>query len=297
MSFRPVSMIVVGAVTAAGVCGGTDRESAGQTSTACAVETERVPMPRSIRESSGIARTGDGALWTHNDGGEARLYRITEGGSIEQVVTLEGTGAADIEDIDAGPCPGGAGDCLWLADTGDNAGRRDQVALLVVSLPAAGVERAAATRIAFRYPAGPRDAEALAVLPSGEALIITKGRGTPIELYRLSAASAAGAPAALERIAQLGPRPERNADRVTGAGASEDGRWVAMRSNAALSIHRTETLLAGDSRPVLQFDVRGLGEPQGEGIDIASDGRVWLTSEAGGGGMPMLARLRCTLPE
>lgn len=290
--------VVLGACGASDTDGADAQESSGAESSAaaCAIETERVPMPAGIRESSGLARAADGVLWTHNDGNEARLYRVTEGGAVEQVVALEGATASDIEDIDAAPCPGGTGDCLYLADTGDNAGARPEVSILVVAAPAPGVARATALRLAFRYPGGPRDAEALAVLPNGDALVLTKGRGTPIELYRVRPGGGQGAAAALEPIARLAPTPERASGRVTGAGASEDGRWIAIRSNRLLSIHRSDALLAGDARPALEFDLTPLGEAQGEGVDMASDGRVWLTSEGGGGASSTLARLRCSLP-
>src|SRR5688500_832138 len=102
---------------------------------ACALVAGPHPLPAVLMESSGIARARDGSLWTHNDGDEARLYRVDAAGAIAQVVQLEGAGAADIEDIDAGPCPDGVGECIWLADTGDNDGERAAVALLVLQVP------------------------------------------------------------------------------------------------------------------------------------------------------------------
>ena len=261
---------------------------------ACTVEAAATPLPAAIVESSGIARAGDGSLWTHNDGPEARLYRIGAAGAIEQSVALEGVRALDIEDIDAGPCPAGAGECLWLADTGDNDAERADVALFVVPLPAAAAVSTRPVRMTFAYPGGPRDAEALAVLPDGDAIVVTKGRDAPIEAYRIVATAGQGARAA--PVAHLAAAPRSSRDRVTGGGASEDGRWIALRSNDRLMLHRTERLLAGDAAPALVQDLRPLRETQGEGVDVASDGTVWLTSE-GERGAPTLARLRCVLPE
>lgn len=261
---------------------------------ACVAVAGPSPLPTALLETSGIARTADGSLWTHNDGAEARLHRLDEAGWVVQVVRVDGVRALDIEDIDAGPCPDGAGECLWLADIGDNDGERAGVALLIVPLPDAAASSARATRIAFSYSDGPRDAEALAVLPDGSAVVVTKGRGTPIDAYRLTLDGRGRADVA--HLARVAARAPQSRQRITGGGASEDGRWIALRSNDHLSLHRTERLLAGDVSPALEYDLRPLREAQGEGVDLASDGSVWLTSE-GERGTPTLARLRCTLPE
>ena len=263
----------------------------------CAIEAAGVELPAALRETSGIARTSDGSLWTHNDGDEARLYRLNEDGTIAHTVVLEGTRAVDIEDIDASSCPGGAGECLWLADTGDNDGERTEVALLAVPVSQLAGGSARPTRIAFRYPNGPRDAEALAVL-SDVAVIVTKGRDTPIEVYRLGGSvlrAAAGAVGAAERIGELGPEPEDSRARVSAAAASPDGAWIALRTNDRLALFRSDDLLGGRA-PAFEYDLRPLRESQGEAVELDASGRVWLTSE-GERGTPTLARLRCTLPE
>ena len=265
----------------------------------CAIEAARIELPNELRETSGIARTADGSLWTHNDGDEARLYRLNEDGSIAQVVALEGTRAVDIEDIDASSCPGGAGECLWLADTGDNDGERPEVALLIVSVPSADATSATPIRVPFTWPGGARDAEALAVLPSADALLVTKGRGSPIELYRVRVDTtkwAPGAPREAVHIARFAAEPRDRRLRVGGAGASDDGLHVAVRNEVELAVYATVDLLAGELTPVLTHDLRPLNETQGEAVDLDASGHVWLTSE-GERGTPTLARLRCTLPE
>lgn len=261
----------------------------------CTLESGPHAITNRIRETSGIARTADGSLWTHNDGSEAVLYRLDEAGALRQTVSLEGAHALDIEDIDAAPCPDGSGECLWLADTGDNDRERPEVALLLVSVPAADVSSTRARRVPFDYPGGSRDVESIAVLPSGDVVLVTKGRGAPVDVFRVRAAGPAGAGTA-QALVRLADMPDASRDRMTGAGASEDGEWIALRTNDALSVHRADALLAGTVAPVLTHDLRPLRESQGEGVDIAADGRIWLTSE-GERGTPTLARLRCSLPD
>jgi hypothetical protein len=138
-------------------------------------------------------------------------------------------------------------------------------------------------------------------------------------------ASARPAVAVLERVRVLLPAPGSAADRVTAASATPDGRWVAVRTYRTLYLYRTEELIgaaasaghaasdgaaasaghaasdgaAASSGPrPLAFDLTPLGEPQGEGLAIADDGTVWLTSEAGGPGrLPSWSRLQCVLPD
>src|SRR5690606_18572639 len=131
-------------------------------------------------------------FWTHNDSGDAaRLFAIDTAESV--VVTqfqLPGIDAVDWEDMASGVIDGRP--TLVVADTGDNARRRDHVTLLVIDEPARDQpardepvrdepvrdepvrdELAASggrrphpldvrRRIHVQYPDGPRDCEAIA---------------------------------------------------------------------------------------------------------------------------------------
>jgi hypothetical protein len=117
--------------------------------------------------------------------------------------------------------------------------------------------RATPTRLAFTWPEGPRDAEALAVLPDGRALLVTKGRDTPIALYTLHVGDGAGAPTAprvAQRVAQLAPMPDDRRQRVGAAAASEDGAWIAIRTEVELAVFRTDALLRGETTPAFTRD-------------------------------------------
>jgi hypothetical protein len=153
-------------------------------------------------------------------------------------VRVTGAANVDWEAIARGPCgpppPGGpppgdssrrtpAGECLWIGDVGDNpaagygpgAPRADVTlyrvpeplgalagppaprrARAAVGLPAATAP-AAALRV--RYADGPHDVEAMAVLPDGDAWLITKhpsrradGSRRPALVYRVDAAAWGG---------------------------------------------------------------------------------------------------------
>ena len=81
--------------------------------------------------------------------------------------------------------------------------------------------------------------------------------------------------------------------RVTDADTSADGNWVALRTNQELLFYRTHDLVSGASAQPRRFNLRGLGEPQGEGVASGADGIVYLIGEGGKGGT--FASLRCTL--
>jgi hypothetical protein len=140
------------------------------------------------------------------------------------------------------------------------------------------------------------DIEAIALLPDGRIYLVSKGIHNEVELYRWPTPLRDGPPVTLERVRQLAPEAAALGDRVTGASASPDGRWVAVRTYAALAFYRTADLL-GSGGPVSQLDLEPLGEPQGEGVSLADDGTVVLTSEGPGHHLPgTIAHLRCVLP-
>jgi hypothetical protein len=80
--------------------------------------------------------------------------------------------------------------------------------------------------------------------------------------------------------------------RITGAAASPDGRWVALRSNRNLFFYAIDTFLKGGD-PV-RVDLAAFKEPQGEGVAFGSGGELYLVSEGGGkNAAGMLTRIHC----
>lgn len=265
----------------------------------CPVTQPSTPLPEQLNETSGVAasRAHPGVLWTHNDsGGDPVVYAIGYDGGLIGAVTVPGSRNRDWEDVALGPCP--AGECLYIADIGDNSAGRDQVTVYRIPEPdPRGGASSAAEELRFRYPGGPRDAEALFVLPTGELYVIAKGRRVPQTLYRYPPPLRPGETVELEPVAQLGPEPDDQSRLISAAGASPSGEWVAVRNYVAMAIYRTSELLAGNTEPALVVDLTPLGLPQGEALDLLDDGRVVLTSEAAfREGQAALAILSCSLP-
>lgn len=148
-----------------------------------------------IEEASGLeaSRSYRGRLYHNNDSGDDLRFFVTDmaGGDLK-IVNLKGPKPADIEDLSLGPC--GAKTCIFLGDTGDNAGARSEVAFTLLVEKKTYAETATPLRVVrARYPDGPHNVEAFAVHPDGDLFVVTKpvdrqmAKPGPALVYKLSA--------------------------------------------------------------------------------------------------------------
>jgi hypothetical protein len=261
----------------------------------CAQPERLGVLPPVLAEASGLAasRRHAGVLWLHNDsGGEPEVFAVDSAGAVLGRVRVTGAENDDWEDIALGPCP--AGECLYIADTGDNGEAREFVTVYRVPEPeATDMATPAAERFRLRYPDGPRDAEALFVLPDARVYLVSKGRTSPITVYRAPTSLAADTATLLERVAELTDHAPLGMLHVTGAGATPDGRHVVVRTYVNLQLYRLD---AGEFTAIgAPVALDALAEPQGEAVDIRADGTVLLASEERGGEAGPLSRLACVL--
>ena len=277
-----------------------DRADAGSGANAnavCTVAEATRPLPNEIHESSGVAasRAHAGVFWTHNDSGDPVVYAVNAQGGLAGTVRLSGARVEDWEDVSLAPCPSG-GDCLYVADIGDNDADRASVTVWRVPEPAPGdAESRPAEALVFRYPDGAHDAEAMFVV-GGRVHIVTKGETGPIALYRAPANAAAGQTATLEKVRELAGGGIKRKERVTGADASPDGAWIVVRTLEEASFYPARGFVDGTAAEPRRMDLGELDEAQGEGIGFTSDGAVLVTSEGGKKSDPAtFARLSCTL--
>jgi hypothetical protein len=143
------------------------------------LEIGRVNDP-SLDELSGLAvsRANPNVLWTHEDHlGEPAVYAMDILGHVLGKVTLEGVENADWEDIAIGPC--GEIDCIYVGETGDNDKDRTRHAVYRFPEPtvdlAEGIdERVEPDVLAYDWPEGNHDVEALAVTRGGVPVLLTK---------------------------------------------------------------------------------------------------------------------------
>lgn len=291
-----VAGVALVAAVALGAYRGEDRSSAAPVASndaeaVCAVVVPPTALPDDVRETSGLAEASAGTLWTHNDAGSRpEIFGFDANARPVARVSVAGAGLVDWEDIESGPCPQGR--CLFIGDIGDNDEDRAHITIYRVPEPQQGTREVEATAQHARYPDRPQDAEGL-IAVNGNLYILTKGEHGPVRLYVLPPDAAAGDTAVLQLVRELAPRTDRRADRVTAATASPDGDVIAFRTYSTLYFYDSAELLGAgtaDSRAV--FDLGALQEPQGEGLALAIDGGVWLSSEAGSD-RPTLSRLSC----
>ena len=257
-----------------------------------------------LTESSGVAVSWahHGTLWTHNDSGDGPyLYATDLRGSDRGVLRVTGARAVDWEDIALGPCPEGRGDCLYLADIGDNQERRSSVRIYVVPEPdpptaPADSQRATppARVVRLRYPDGAHDAEALYVSPRDTAMyIVSKGRGGSIRLYRVPpTAWAAQGTVTAQLVQTLAIAPDRAAGRlVTGAAIRRDGAVVVVRTYTEIFFYAPGP--GGRLAPAGPVCRIGGLERLGEAVDFLDARTLVLTSEADPFGRGTIHTVRC----
>jgi hypothetical protein len=255
----------------------------------CTVAAGPARLP-GIEESSGLAvsRRTPGVLWSHNDSGyDAVLFALDTAGALRGRVRVP-IRTRDWEDVSAAPCP--SGDCLYIADIGDNRRNRPRIQIYRVAEPAPGdAETAAPEVFNASYADGPHNAEAMFVA-GANLVIVTRERGGGV--YRATIASTGSRDLTFQPIGDLGLSAP-----VSDAEASRDGASVVVRTSREIVFYRTDDLTRGSSRPYFRILIEGLREPQGEGVAIdgnmlflSSEGRPWTR-----GGVFM--SLRCELPQ
>ena len=238
-----------------------------------------------VVEASGLAvsRRHRDVLWTHNDSGNAELLfafdrRGTPRGRVRVPVTMR-----DWEDISAARCP--AGDCLYLADIGDNRSVRPDVSIYRIVEPALdATQTGPPERFRARYADGAHNAEAMFVIDSTVFIIARDRTGA---VYRSPVPGDSATSMALQRIGELG------LSSVSDAEASPDGRTVVVRTSREVALYRSADVIEGRFAPYFRLRIDGLREAQGEGVAVdgnelflASEGGLW--SRAGS-----LLALRC----
>lgn len=258
------------------------------------VHAGTIQSPR-LRESSGVAvsRTHAGVLWSHNDSGDGPfVYALDLQGRDLGAVRIPGAGAVDWEDMTLGPCPpgAGAGDCLFLADVGDNLEVRPFVTVYAVPEPTPPIGPGDTTGVTappaalrLRFPDGSHDVEAVYVSRRDTALsLVSKGRSGPIRVYRAPRqAWDADSIVTVERIQTLPIDPDPRAGRwVTGAAIRPDGRLVAVRT--LHDVYLFAAGIAGQLSPAARRCPIARQEYQGEAVDFLDDTTLVLTSETGG---------------
>lgn len=150
-----------------------------------------------LRKASGLSVSKNflSRMYHINDSGDGPYFYVTDiNGHDTQKVIIPTSYPSDMEDLSLGPCE--FGNCLFLADIGDNLQSRRQIEVWITpekEIYSSQVEDF--KRIILKYPDRAHDAEALAIHPvTGDLYILTKEadylnerRASRAQLYMLPA--------------------------------------------------------------------------------------------------------------
>lgn len=278
------------ATLATGACG-----PIATTGPGCRSVSGPTALPDGLGEASGVAVSvrHPGVLWTHNDAGSVLFAVDARGAEIARFrlpIRLY-----DWEDLAVAPCVA-HGSCLYAADLGDNYEERHDLRVVRMAEPdptttPEGILESEVFPVSL--PQGPRDVEALLVLPEERVLVVTKGRNHPVTVYRYPSPLRSDT-VTLEEVQRLSDGPRIFPRQVTGGAVSPEGEVAALRTYESLRFYR----IVGDTLATMEdglVNLRTLRETQGEGVGLGPAGSVVLTSEAGpGGGSGSVAVLRCS---
>lgn len=230
-------------------------------------------------------------LWVIEDSGnEPEVVAIDFEGEVRARLTLDGTANRDWEDLALGPC--GELTCLFVADVGDNANSALEVALLRLEEPVLDLsvdlleEPVAFERLAFTYPGGPRDAEALVVDAEGTPWVFSKRGGDFSDVYRLVGLDPA-APVVAEHVREIRIVDEVVSLGVTAADLSPDGAKLLLRGYFDVREYELSDGV-GSADFASSAPVPFGPEAQGEAIAYdAANRRILHVSEAASGSPPV----------
>ncbi len=259
----------------------------------CELDVPLVRLPGELRETSGVTAglRNPSLIWTHNDQGNGPvLYGVDRQGRIHARVEVNESNRDDWEDIARGRCELGA--CLYIAATGDNSERRDVISFYRLAEPEGeGEQTVDAERYRMVLPDGPRDIEAMYVLPTDQIFLVTKGRNHPVTVYRYPLPLRSEGTVTLVEVQRLTDGPVAAPRMRTGASATLDGGTVVIRTYQSLEffdVTEGGVLVPSGEGPV---DLRPLREAQGEGVGFGTDGKIILSSEGVGFRGPSFAFL------
>lgn len=236
-------------------------------------------------EASGIAPSYSNAdcIWAHNDSGDKSWIKLidTKDASIKSILHLNTIKNIDWEDIECIKDQDTQRSYIYLADIGDNAGKRDFVTIYILideKMPFQKfLDANIHQTIHFTYPKKPRDAEAILVDPLTKDIFIVSKREKFVGLYSIKYPYKTEG---IDTAKHIGTFPF---NQVTAGSISADGKEILIRSYGRIFYWKRQE---GESIPETLKRNPQLApyypiEPQGEAIcwDILNNGYYTLSEK------------------
>lgn len=234
-------------------------------------------VPGQIDEVSGMvdSRTQPGNLWVQQDGGSPpELALLGYDGKLKGKIAIPTAQNIDWEDMSSGPGPQANVNYIYVGDIGDNNSEYSSRTVYRFPEPAnltTSIKQV--ERITYRYPDGPRDAEAMLVDPQTRDIYIISKRETRVRLYRLKY------PQNINEVSVAEALGELPLSVVTGAAISTDGTEILLRTYTNIYYYKRKD---GQSLPdAIQLqEGRTLPyrlEPQGEAVCFDREAKGFYT--------------------
>jgi len=220
-----IPFLLVGSLVAFLSC----NEPAPSSSDNFAVSPQRTAVqPGLVDEASGMvaSRTMNGYLWVEEDSDTpAQINLMTTDGQLVKRLPLPGLVNRDWEDLAIGPGPQNGVSYLYMGDIGDNNAVHEVSYIYRFPEPKSADEAITGIeKITFKYPDGPRDAEALFLDPQTKDLWIVSKREEKVHLYTLPY------PQSTSGVITATYRGEIPLSLITGASISRDGNEILLES-------------------------------------------------------------------
>ena len=239
--------------------------------------------PGQIDEASGMAdsRSQPGNLWIEQDSGNpAELALLGYDGKLKGKISVPKFTNNDWEELASGPGPNAGTNYIYIGDIGDNNAQRNICQIYRLPEPAnLQTPITQIERINFRYPDGPRDAEAMFVDPQTKDIYIISKRETNPHLYRLAYPQNINELLEAQSFGELPSFGGGLTNYVTGAAISPDGQEILIRTYTGVFYwKRSKDQSIADA---LQYGTRRQmpyrQEPQGEAVCFDKDGKGYFT--------------------
>jgi hypothetical protein len=221
-----------------------------------------------IAESSGLILSMDHTdlAYTVNDSGNAPIVfaiRVSTGKTVG-ATTIRGGTLVDTEALSID-----SHGTLWIADTGDNAGRRTDSALYSLPEPGEGSHTVTATRYPVSYADRPHNVEALLINPvTGAKFLASKGAPGG-KFFELPTSLSTSSPNIAKLTATIVPAV------VTDGAFTPDGRHAVLRTYGSMSVYDASDwkLLRGVELPKQEQGETIAVEAAGDSVLIGSEGK------------------------
>lgn len=230
----------------------------------------------SLTEASGIAdsKTNTGYLWVQQDGGNPpAIDLVQQNGAWLKTIHLANVVNRDWEDLVLSTGPKAGGNYLYIAETGDNLLVHPDYAIYRLEEPAAATDTVKLVeKIAFFYPDGSHNAEAMLVDPDTKDIYIITKVEKRSQVFKLTYPYSTTVTNKAELVGSL------TYNLAVSAALSPKGTEIVVKTYDAIYYYKRaagETIMQALSKEPVSLPYEQ--EPQGEAIVFANNDSGYYT--------------------